>query len=526
MADRPSSLRRPAGSSDKRPMGAGSIEERNGRHRARLRIGGKRVELGTYDSHDEAAGVLQAALDKLAAGGTTSGAITLRDWVERWLEVRELSGAVRSIDDDRSRLRAHVLAEPWADDPLDAISTRQLRAWVHSLVLRRVRRHDGRGGLRELERTLSRHTIAHIFATLRVCLRDAVEAGHIDENPAHGVRLPKAQYTREPWTYLTQAEIESLLQCAEIPEPYRLLFAVAVYTGLRKGELWGLRWGDVYLDHATPHLMVRRSRTEAPKNGKIRLVPLLAPARAALDRLQKLRTPKQRDDVQSLVFPTRAGGMRSKWDDARWAEHRQLAGIVRAARFHDLRHTCASHLLMGTWGRAWRLEEVRDFLGHSDVTVTQRYAHLSPDRLHAAAAATVPTPAPGSAPSSARASAKAADLPAESGRSHLRDLNPRPTVYETAGDLSLGAGLGAPGAGVGPAKLQGLAIAMLVQAARGAVLREDAERLAAAVLELPLPAAARAIDGARHDQLGVRAVALAELVLGALAATTDAEEAV
>ena len=58
-------------------------------------------------------------------------------------------------------------------------------------------------------------------------------------------------------------------------------------------------------------------------------------------------------------------------------------------RFHDLRHTCASHLLMGTWGRAWKIEEVCAFLGHSDITVTQRYAHLSPDHLNRAAAETV-----------------------------------------------------------------------------------------------------------------------------------------
>jgi integrase len=50
-------------------------------------------------------------------------------------------------------------------------------------------------------------------------------------------------------------------------------------------------------------------------------------------------------------------------------------------RFHDLRHTCASHLVSGTWGRAWRLEEVRDYLGHSNISVTQRYAHMSPHAM-------------------------------------------------------------------------------------------------------------------------------------------------
>lgn len=67
---------------------------------------------------------------------------------------------------------------------------------------------------------------------------------------------------------------------------------------------------------------------------------------------------------------------------------RRRAGIARDSRSHDLRHTCASHLVMGTWGRVWRLDEVRDFLGHTDVAVTQRYAHLAPDALLGAAAET------------------------------------------------------------------------------------------------------------------------------------------
>ena len=56
-------------------------------------------------------------------------------------------------------------------------------------------------------------------------------------------------------------------------------------------------------------------------------------------------------------------------------------------RFHDLRHTCASHLVRGTWGRRWSLEEVKEYLGHSSIQVTQRYAHLQ-DGLADAAAAT------------------------------------------------------------------------------------------------------------------------------------------
>ena len=53
------------------------------------------------------------------------------------------------------------------------------------------------------------------------------------------------------------------------------------------------------------------------------------------------------------------------------------SGGKRPVRWHDLRHTCASSLVAGWWGHAWRLEEVKEVLGHSSIVVTQRYTHLS-----------------------------------------------------------------------------------------------------------------------------------------------------
>lgn len=67
---------------------------------------------------------------------------------------------------------------------------------------------------------------------------------------------------------------------------------------------------------------------------------------------------------------------------------RTRAGVQRPVRFHDLRHTCASHLVMGSWGEPWSLEAVREFLGHGSIAVTQRYAHLCPAALSAKAART------------------------------------------------------------------------------------------------------------------------------------------
>jgi integrase len=78
-------------------------------------------------------------------------------------------------------------------------------------------------------------------------------------------------------------------------------------------------------------------------------------------------------------------------DNVEGAETRQgwwrRCGVSNRVRFHDMRDTAATHLLSGTWGPKWRIEEVSDFLGHSDVRITKtRYAHLTADSKRAAAA--------------------------------------------------------------------------------------------------------------------------------------------
>jgi integrase len=106
------------------------------------------------------------------------------------------------------------------------------------------------------------------------------------------------------------------------------------------------------------------------------------------------RTP----DLNRLVFPSDHGGCHSKGYDGGWADRRyrkQRGGPVltfagwrteakvrNEVTFHCLRHTCASMLMMGGYGFKLELYEVSRWLGHSDIKVTQRYAHLDPEFLH------------------------------------------------------------------------------------------------------------------------------------------------
>lgn len=108
-------------------------------------------------------------------------------------------------------------------------------------------------------------------------------------------------------------------------------------------------------------------------------MPLLPPAIAALLRVKVDRTASQL--AQDRVFVRDDGEPFARGYTGRWDAWRERCGITRPVRFHDLRHTCASHLVLGTWGRTLRLDEVRAWLGHSSITVTQRYAHLGDGHL-------------------------------------------------------------------------------------------------------------------------------------------------
>ncbi len=72
-----------------------------------------------------------------------------------------------------------------------------------------------------------------------------------------------------------------------------------------------------------------------------------------------------------------------------WKAALRASGLTRRVRWHDLRHTCASSLVSGWWGRRWSLQEVKEMLGHTTIDVTQRYAHLAPGALEEAATATI-----------------------------------------------------------------------------------------------------------------------------------------
>ena len=385
-------LHRPPRPRTNRPHGAGTIERTSsGRWRFRLSgPDGKRRTSPTFTTREEAQRLLDAATFELAGAGLApTGPVTLGGYAETWLERR----SVRSAEDERRLWRGHVAGTWLAAMPLVDIKRRHVRDFVDQVAQKKklVAKPGGQRGERvESDECLSGQTVKLVFALLRRVLNEAIVDEHVQVNPAQGHRLPKTVAVdadlEEKWTFLTAEEIDQLLGCPAVPARARLAYEVAIFTGLRQGELWGLRWGDLTLDAEHPECVVRRSYEGPTKGAKVRRFPLLP---RAADALRRARERAADTSPEALVFPAPHGGCYSEGHDAGWARrNRQKAGIREEVVFHSFRHSTASHLVMGTWGRKWTLAEVQSYLGHSSIDVTQRYTHLAPGHLHELASAT------------------------------------------------------------------------------------------------------------------------------------------
>ncbi len=170
---------------------------------------------------------------------------------------------------------------------------------------------------------------------------------------------------------------EERIERARADEQDAALFVVAAFTGLRLGELLALRWRNVSFTDAK--LVVERSwsagHLSSPKSRKWRAVPLADQAAAVLARLAERERFVDRDD---LVFCSAVGDYLDPSAMRRRYHRAQKAAGLRPLRFHDLRHSFGSLVI-----REFDPVAVKDFMGHSKITTTERYLHARSRRTDA-----------------------------------------------------------------------------------------------------------------------------------------------
>ena len=248
---------------------------------------------------------------------------------------------------------------------------------------------------------LKRNTINKRLSSLNAALEWGVEFGHIERNPIEGMKRLKENDSDADGKdhYLTDAQRESLMSAidarekeirdkrtshnnflvarglspmpalrGEYADHIKPMILVSLNTGMRRGNLFQLKWSDLNMTPGSETVTLRTSVTKAGRSIKI-------PLNAEVVRVFKLwRAQFDVIGEDDLVFPSPKTGKAFDNCQSAWEKILKEA-CIEGFRWHDMRHDFASRLTM----MSVPLNTIRELMGHSDLTMTMRYAHLAPE---------------------------------------------------------------------------------------------------------------------------------------------------
>jgi integrase len=294
--------------------------------------------------------------------------VTLREFVERWLDAKEHTVRPATFRRYSDLMRKHVLPM-LGSVRLTKLGTPHLQRLYAEL----------------LESGLSPTTVHHIHVTLHGALKQALRWGMIDRNSTELIDPPRRT---QPETQTWSLEESQMVLAAGDQTNLGALWRLALLTGMRRGEILGLKWEDI--DFKSGTLSVRRTLSRG-RGGTWELgQPKTAAGRRSIALPADCIDALKRHRVQQAEVQLRLGPL---WEDHGFvftghtgrllhinsldAQFRKLietAGVPRI-RFHDLRHTSATlMLLIGEHPKI-----VQERLGHSDISMTlNRYSHVTP----------------------------------------------------------------------------------------------------------------------------------------------------
>ncbi len=332
-------------------------------------------------------------LDQLASGLLPdSDKITLWEWLERWLQdYAKPRVRIKSFDKYESCLRLYIKPK------LGNILLLKLKATDIRHLLQQLLKDGGRektkivdGQTLKERRGLSSLTVRNTRRYLIMALDQAVKEGLIIRNVSRDVDPPKL--IKKEVQALTQEQVVKLRTAAkEVGEMPYMAISLALAAGVRLGELFGLCWdcvdlnkGSIYIKRSIITSHGTRGDFQEPKTSKSRRqIPLpeeiikeLTMYKAWQDEQKNILGDKWDND--DLVFANAFGRVveTSNFSSKTFKEILRQAGIPDSVKFHDLRHTHATLLLL----RGVNAKVVQERLGHSTISMTlDTYSHVLPD---------------------------------------------------------------------------------------------------------------------------------------------------
>lgn len=330
---------------------------------------GKQIQRSISDkSKKVVAQKLKAALAAIDAGTYKAPCkMTVAQWLDIW--VAEYLNSVKPLTKHNYNKQVQKHLKPALGAArLEALDTHTIQRFYNSLIA------SG----------LSPKTVKNIHGILHCALQQAIACDYIYRNPADACKLPKV--TKPEIKPLEPEEIARLLKEAE-QDDYCNLFIVAMFTGMRQGELLGLAWECV--DFKSGIITIKQQLQckdgnyflETPKSGKNRTI---LPAPIVMDALRNQLERQQQEQEQAgemwdnqfnLVFTDALGKYLVRRTVVKhFKKISQRAGISDDARFHDLRHSFAvSSLYAGD-----DIKTVQANLGHATAQFTlDVYGHVT-----------------------------------------------------------------------------------------------------------------------------------------------------
>jgi integrase len=382
----------------KRHYGTGSLVERNGTYYARWRVDGRQVhrKIGPKRPRGEAGGLTKAEAERklreiMAAvraedvrrrqqSRRLPHEMTIAELGERYLaHAREVRGLKSTtLSDYQGILNTHLV--PFFEDTLiQRITAKRVEAFSNRLW---SKPGSGRRG----GKPLAPKTISNVMGFLVVLLNFAVRKKWLAQSPmsAADLRRPPTDAPIEELRFLEPYEVDALIANVENGRYAlidRALYTLAAYSGLRQGELLGLRWQNVDFARSIVHVLegVTRGRRSSPKGKRRRSVPL---ARTASDALKRLREWSHWSQPEHPVFAYPATGEPISRTPMmkRYRRALRAAGLPVDFSFHDLRHTFGT--MMARSGVP--VGTIQAWMGHADLQTTQLYMHYAPAEQDAA----------------------------------------------------------------------------------------------------------------------------------------------
>ena len=370
----------------RRPQGDGTIRKRSdGRWEARIIVGHKNDGSPMYKS--AFAKTQKSALKQLHqlidlyrdVDLTEDSRMTLGEWLDKWLD-EYMIFTVRESTLDSYRAMVKNQVKPFiGSKQISSLTTADMQKFYNKIKKEgRVREHPIHG------KTLADSMVRGVHMMLHEALDTAVKERLIAKNPTNGTTVPKCNYPEKQ--ILGDNQLEIFLEAIKGHEYWCDFFYVEVMTGLRRGEICGLRWQDIKFDENK--LQVKRS-VSVKKGGGVSIGETKTETGVRCIQMPpsvaELLKSKKQTAITEWVFPH---FLHPEQPISPASAYRKLKVILKNAelpliRFHDLRHTFATHATQGGVDP----KTLAGILGHTNASFTlDTYTHVTSDMQKSASA--------------------------------------------------------------------------------------------------------------------------------------------